>query len=170
MASFAAHGGVNKARTSEDQYVPKKTVCTEAQLFRLDDLLTAARTRYERTRPPEPLAWLEAKRTLSSLGPDAPLRGLVLAVSCGSSPDSWVYFVGTSEVVKIGTSKDVEKRFTALQAASPAQLTPFLVIVGDRWLEYTLQAIFKDDRRHGEWFGLTPRIADFIASMDGQCN
>ena len=146
------------------------TICTDEQLDLLSEHMVRAKRRYERTRPPNPLAWLEAKRMLSSLDPDAPLRGPVLAVSCGSSPDSWVYFVGTSEVVKIGTSKDVEKRFTALQAASPVRLTPFLVVVGDRWLEYTLQATFKEDRRHGEWFGLTPRIADFIASMGGQCN
>ena len=170
MASYATHGGANKAGTSEDPYIPKKTVCTEAQLLRLGDLMAAARTRYERMRPPGPHAWLEAKRMLSSLAPDADLRGPVLAVSCGSSLGSWVYFVGTSEVVKIGTSKSVEKRFTELQGASPVRLTPFLVIVGDRWLEYTLQAIFKEDRRHGEWFSLTPRIASFIAAMGGECN
>ena len=78
-------------------------------------------------------------------------------------PESVVYFVAAPEVnrVKIGRSRDAGVRFGTLQQASPSELT-LLGVIPDGNREREIHERFGSCRVRGEWFILTPELADFI--------
>lgn len=75
---------------------------------------------------------------------------------------SKVYFVqGPGGLIKIGFSLDVPSRIRSLESnCGPLQLR--LQLDGGRRLERHLHRLFKDLRRHGEWFEPGPQLLDFI--------
>lgn len=78
-----------------------------------------------------------------------------------------IYFakaIGT-EFVKIGfTAGDPAKRVADLQTACPHELVVLAAIDGCEQDEAIWHSAFAADRVRGEWFHLTPRLAECIAS------
>jgi len=77
-----------------------------------------------------------------------------------------VYFVEGAGLIKIGVSKDVEKRIASLKNGSPVPLTLLGYIQGSRALEAELHERFADIRDHGEWFQATDVLRQYIAEAD----
>lgn len=71
-----------------------------------------------------------------------------------AGPESVVYFVqrGEGGPVKIGTTRDVDSRLSALQTASSEPLILLGTMSGSRALEADLHRAFEPHRLHGEWF------------------
>lgn len=69
-------------------------------------------------------------------------------------PDRWVYLIGSprSGVVKIGVSKDPERRLRSLRTGSPVALRLLWKKPGAEDLEEALHAYFSAYRVRGEWF------------------
>lgn len=68
--------------------------------------------------------------------------------------------------VKIGASKDADKRISALQSACPVKLILRALIPGYRTEEKFIHQKFKKDRLHGEWFKLSKKLKKFIKQYD----
>jgi hypothetical protein len=76
-----------------------------------------------------------------------------------------VYFIGDgSGLVKIGYSRNVDKRMQVLATGSPRPLRVLLTIPGTRSDEGAFHEMFKAEHMRGEWFRLSARIERFIAS------
>ncbi|MFF8610892.1 GIY-YIG nuclease family protein [Streptomyces sp. NPDC015346] len=71
---------------------------------------------------------------------------------------AFVYVIGEqgSRIVKIGTTKDLSLRLTALQTGNPNPLVLLWSHQGGRDLEGHLHATFAPHRVRGEWFDLNP--------------
>lgn len=65
--------------------------------------------------------------------------------------------------VKIGKSRNPSARLRRMQTASPFRLRLVVVLDGDR--EGELHAMFADSRMHGEWFGPTASMIEFVLSQ-----
>lgn len=79
---------------------------------------------------------------------------------------SYVYFIEAvgSKHIKIGTTKNIKKRISALSTASPHQLRLCWFEHGDERLESALHTYFDKYRRNGEWFEYNYLIKSYIAS------
>jgi len=68
--------------------------------------------------------------------------------------DSVVYVVGPTEgaTVKIGTTRDIEKRVSGIQNGNPALMVVHWTCPGSVELESYLHRAFQARRRRGEWF------------------
>jgi hypothetical protein len=67
----------------------------------------------------------------------------------------YIYVLGTDEgLVKIGTTNNLWSRLRQLQGMSPKKLEPlmFWVCRSGKSVEAALHALFRDYRKHGEWF------------------
>lgn len=64
--------------------------------------------------------------------------------------------------IKIGVSRNVEKRLKSLQNASPLKLKCLGIIAGGRDLERTLHIRFAPSRLHGEWFSPEKKLLQYI--------
>ena len=67
----------------------------------------------------------------------------------------YIYVLGTDEgLVKIGTTNDLCGRFKKLQGMSPKKLEPlmFWICRSGKSVEAALHALFRDYRKHEEWF------------------
>lgn len=69
------------------------------------------------------------------------------------------------QMVKIGSARDVNKRVTDLQAGCPVGLRVVAQLVCIKTMEFMIHAAFQEERRHNEWFALSPRLIDFIGHM-----
>lgn len=89
-----------------------------------------------------------------------------------AQPSQKVYFIGSVEMrcVKIGVTRNVDRRIAGLQTACPCELTIFAVIDGDKSTERALHSQFAEHRRHGEWFELSDDIQDFIDRISADEN
>ena len=78
-----------------------------------------------------------------------------------------VYFIqiGKNGPIKIGFSKNVGKRFGALQNGIPYELNMLIAVEGDRHLEKFFHQEFKQDRIKGEWFKPSQRLCKLIAGF-----
>ncbi|HEY1361786.1 MAG TPA: GIY-YIG nuclease family protein [Xanthobacteraceae bacterium] len=86
-----------------------------------------------------------------------------------TAPEPAIYFIGDgSGVVKIGYSRNVDKRMKVLATGSPRPLQVLLTIPGTRSDEGAFHEMFKAEHMHGEWFRLPGRIERFIASGGGE--
>jgi hypothetical protein len=82
-----------------------------------------------------------------------------------------IYFISDgSGVVKIGYSRNVDKRMQVLATGSPRPLQVLLTIPGTRSDEGAFHEMFKAEHMRGEWFRLSGRIERFIASGGEQEN
>lgn len=79
-----------------------------------------------------------------------------------------IYYVlcRTTNVVKIGSSVDVWRRFTAYETHSPTKLEIVAIEPGDRHREKELHILYSEYRTRGEWFSYTGRLYEYIASLD----
>jgi hypothetical protein len=65
--------------------------------------------------------------------------------------------------VKIGIARDVARRLSQLQSASPATLALVVAFPGDAATESAIHWRFAADRIRGEWFRESPELAAWIA-------
>ena len=81
-------------------------------------------------------------------------------------PVCGVYFVQipSSGAVKIGFSRDVARRFEALQTASPEELVFLGAVRGGIGDEQKIHARFSATRVRGEWFSPSPDLLALAAS------
>ena len=76
-----------------------------------------------------------------------------------------IYFVTTDhQFVKIGFATSIAVRMRTLQTGSPRPLHLLLSIGGSFEDERALHRRFAEHRVQGEWFRLSPALAEFIAS------
>jgi hypothetical protein len=76
-----------------------------------------------------------------------------------------VYFIRLGERVKIGVSVNVRRRLKSLQTSCPDRLE-LLHSAGGTWDdEVQLHKRFAADRLTGEWFRLSPEIAEYIERL-----
>lgn len=80
-------------------------------------------------------------------------------------PRWFVYFIQAEMggLIKIGTSIDLLKRLTHMQASSPVPLRIIGCIDGDYKVERSIHAEFAVERRHYEWFEPSERLMAFMA-------
>lgn len=79
-----------------------------------------------------------------------------------------IYFVRPSGFlgpIKIGATKNVERRMAELNNWSPYPLELLVSVPGDLGLERNIQDCFADDHSHQEWFRPSDRLLKFIASI-----
>jgi hypothetical protein len=79
-----------------------------------------------------------------------------------SMDQGFVYFVSDGEFIKIGFATDWQARIKGLQIANPRTLTPLLILEGGYRFERQLHQLFKAHRVRGEWFRLSPEIAEYV--------
>ncbi len=82
--------------------------------------------------------------------------------------DKTVYFmrpVGKRGPVKIGCSIMPAKRLRDLEIWSPYMLEIAASAPGEHRHERALHSMFSDQRRHGEWFDWSPRLAEVVAHV-----
>jgi hypothetical protein len=86
--------------------------------------------------------------------------------STDSHGTDYIYVLGTDEgLVKIGTTNDLWERVKKLQGMSPKRLEPlmFWICRSGTSVEAALHALFRDYRKHGEWF----YFGDYYAGRSG---
>jgi len=71
-----------------------------------------------------------------------------------SNSEGYVYFITTSahKAIKIGFSKNVERRMKQLQTSSSEELEILYVVEGNMDLEHNYHYYFKDYNIKNEWF------------------
>lgn len=74
-----------------------------------------------------------------------------------------LYLITDGRGVKIGRSKNPQKRLKELKTANPSKMEIVCVIRNKGFLEKTLHRCFDDIRLEGEWFETSARIAKFMA-------
>lgn len=93
----------------------------------------------------------------------------VLAIDRAVQSGQWVYFIRQGAYVKIGTARNVAKRFSEMQVGSPHKLILLGVIPGDRIIEKWVHTRVKTGRIRGEWFYFTsvqPFLDEFVKSQE----
>lgn len=75
-----------------------------------------------------------------------------------------LYFIrmGKSGPVKIGFSKNPNKRLESLQISSPERLIIIRVVEGTMWGERAAHRAFQKYRLHGEWFRFRPEMLSWM--------
>ena len=71
------------------------------------------------------------------------------------------------QFVKIGYTKNINKRLSQLQVSSPVKLELLHLIDGSATLEKKLHVLFKDLRTSGEWFKFDASILEYF--VDKEC-
>jgi len=79
-----------------------------------------------------------------------------------------IYFVGCQDLVKIGYTVDIEKRFVAMLTNSPMPLSLLASMPGGPQAETELHERFRPHWRHGEWYARTPELDAIIAAAETQ--
>jgi predicted GIY-YIG superfamily endonuclease len=78
-----------------------------------------------------------------------------------------VYIVECAGVYKIGTTTDMHKRMSALQAGCPHPIHICLKMLGHHPVEAILHEEYRDKRSHGEWFRLDENdLASILRDWD----
>ena len=77
-----------------------------------------------------------------------------------------VYFIGRGRKgpIKIGFSKDPQKRMKSLQTGSAEPLSMLGLVKGGRAIEAIIHRRLARNRLHGEWFERCPEVESFISS------
>lgn len=73
-----------------------------------------------------------------------------------------VYFMRAGKYVKIGITKDIQRRLAQIQSACPLTITIVWAEQANICYEEFLHAYFHEHREHGEWFLYTDRVARFV--------
>lgn len=78
-----------------------------------------------------------------------------------------IYLISHSDTfLKIGYTKNINKRLSQLQVSSPVKLELYHLIDGDVNLEKELHFIFKNLRTQGEWFNFDNSILQYFADKE----
>jgi hypothetical protein len=82
-------------------------------------------------------------------------------------PMSVVYFVAApeAEAIKVGITKQIDRRFSTLQMASPFALTLLGVVPGGIEHEQRIQLLFRREHMRGEWFRDHGNLRSFIDAV-----
>jgi hypothetical protein len=75
----------------------------------------------------------------------------------------FTYFIRHTDYVKIGKTRNVPRRLTQFQEATPIKLEMLLVVAGDREKEF--HRLLRLHRFSGEWFHLTAEVQAFIVEL-----
>lgn len=81
-----------------------------------------------------------------------------------------VYFFEMADRVKIGWSRDPEKRLRQIQTSAPEPVYYTASFYGTRQTEAEIHERFARERLQGEWFHLSPRVSAFIRAFGGGKN
>lgn len=76
-----------------------------------------------------------------------------------------VYFVRSGNLIKIGTSTNVNARLAALRTMSALPLELMAVAEGGYTEEGAVHQRFASLRQHGEWFTAAPELLAFVAEI-----
>ena len=78
----------------------------------------------------------------------------------GGAPITYIYIVrrGEDGPVKIGRTKDIKKRISALQISSPDKLRVVAQFPAPEWVEDRLHSVLTSHRLSGEWFAWCAEI------------
>ena len=71
-----------------------------------------------------------------------------------------------NQFLKIGYTKNINKRLSQLQVSSPVKLEVLHLIDGDVTIEKKLHVLFKDLRTSGEWFKFDSSILEYFADKE----
>ena len=89
----------------------------------------------------------------------------VRAIAHVARQSSFVYFVRSGNLIKIGVARNVRKRLDGLQCGNPELLSLLALQPGDQNLERRLHKQFAADRVRGEWFNFSPAIKSYIEGL-----
>lgn len=76
-----------------------------------------------------------------------------------------IYFIESGNMVKIGRTKDIEKRMSSIRTSCPFPIKLLAYVVADPDLEKRIHRDFAEDRVHGEWFNLSEKLCKFIEKL-----
>lgn len=87
-------------------------------------------------------------------------------VNSGSDRLGKIYFIanGENDLIKIGFTSDIGKRFADLKTGSPVSLTLIDCVPALKSTERWIHAFLKDQRSYGEWF----EEDDLLALFQGE--
>ena len=71
-----------------------------------------------------------------------------------------------NQFLKIGYTKNINKRLSQLQVSSPVKLEVLHLIDGDVTIEKKLHVLFKNLRISGEWFKFDSSILEYFADKE----
>lgn len=78
---------------------------------------------------------------------------------------SFVYFLSSGELIKIGRTKDIHRRISCIKTMSPLPITLLGFIQGDKSKEKAIHNKFSNIRSHGEWFFKSTDLEAFIRDV-----
>jgi hypothetical protein len=78
----------------------------------------------------------------------------------------FVYFLRGGDLIKIGTTIDVDKRIRNIGTMSPVALELMKFVQGDERFEKSLHLTFSHLCDHGEWFRATPELLTYIENLE----
>lgn len=81
----------------------------------------------------------------------------------GERLTNYVYFIRSEDAVKVGTSRNPQRRLAVMQTAHPGKLEIAALRVGDSKMEREYHRRFAPFRLRGEWFSPAPEI---LAEID----
>lgn len=96
-----------------------------------------------------------------------PLRTVGASPLLRKSPAGWcyVYFIESGGHVKIGRAEDVRRRLQQIATDCPTKPILLVAVLAHADLEPLIHSCFAAAKRNGEWFELTPELADYIALL-----
>lgn len=76
-----------------------------------------------------------------------------------------IYFIqqGDSDLVKIGFTSNIQRRFRELQTASPYPLLLLGLMPGSKEVEKQIHGTFEHLRQKREWFKLNQELSNYIS-------
>lgn len=77
---------------------------------------------------------------------------------------SFVYFIRSNKLVKIGYTRDVKQRLTTLKIGNHEKLELLFSLRGGLKLEDYFHSLFSKDHARGEWFKFSDRIRYFLSA------
>ncbi len=89
-------------------------------------------------------------------------------MDCDRAVTGRIYFVGSADFtgpVKIGWTRDLDRRLSAIQCGNPVRLAVWASIPGELLEELSLHASFSESRTRedGEWYNQTQRLLWLLA-------
>ena len=82
---------------------------------------------------------------------------------CNTKTLYMIYLISyDNQFLKIGYTKNINKRLCQLQVSSPVKLEVLHLIDGNTILEKELHVLFKDLRTSGEWFSFDNSILEYF--------
>ena len=90
------------------------------------------------------------------------------AIDWSVANGSMVYFIVRGDEVKVGTTRNLTKRFAELQTGSPDNYLLFGTMPGNKVIERMLHKKWKPYHIRGEWFTFSNEIRRFAIQFRGR--